>query len=299
MNEFIAASTNFFLKGNRQVAFLPLQPNGISYGDGFLLPYPQLMGIVENQTVEDTPGGDTLAESISSLKSGTMTLRWPRLNPRQIALMKGSEYIETGSDGNFQIRVKRKLTDVPGEFKIIGRVAYIGKQFPEGDHHLEAYRCSLLTGPSIAYETDKGAIYEATFTILERIDGEFYDLVFNEQGQELTAAVDNTAPTIVAIDPADNASTVALNKNPTVEFSEPINFNPKDFTIQKITSSTVVADHPCTPTISSDKKTVSFNPDTNFTASANHNIHISGDVRDLAANYIAGAVNSQFTTASS
>jgi methionine-rich copper-binding protein CopC len=110
--------------------------------------------------------------------------------------------------------------------------------------------------------------------------------------------VDITAPTISSTTPADNATGVSRSSNVTIVFNEPIQFNKNDFSLTEIVSSTVVTEVPCAVTISTDKLTVTMNPTSDMSATADHNLHISGSVKDLSGNYIAAPVNRQFTTGS-
>lgn len=291
-------ATEMALKGLRQIGLYPANVGGLSYGNGFLLPKPQLLGIEEQEVVVEVPGGDTTAFKSVTAKSATFTLRWPLLNLEQLAKIRGSLFTLTGSEGNRVKRLKRRIPDVPPYFKIDGRVAFIGNDWPNGDYHLIAYRAALIGSPRIQHETEQVATYEATFEAIERSDGEWYDMVAYEAGSPLIATVDNTAPTLSSSTPADNATNVALAGTITLIFSEAIQWDPTQFNLQHVVSSTVVNNVTTTKTISSDRTTVSL-AYTGLTGSGNFNIAISGGVRDLAGNYIAAPINIQFAGAAS
>jgi hypothetical protein len=298
MDSFRASS--LILKGNRQIKFSRTTDQGATYTTEYLLPYPQLLGIEEEEVTEDIPGGDTIAATIRSTKSALITVRWPRLRMDMVADFMGADYSLTGSTPNRIQTLTRTIENVPGQFKIEGRVAYLGSEFPNGDYIIKAYLCQMVGSPSVSYETDTVAIYEAQFKAIEDVNGNWYQLIARETGVALNEALDTDAPSISGVSPADNATGVALTAGAvTVTFAKAIRFNAADFTLQHIVSATSVTEVGGTPTINSAQTVVSI-PYTSLTADANYNVRVSASVRSLAADVlIAGASNTQFTAASS
>jgi len=298
VDSFLAHS--MVLKGSRQVLLTPTVDQGANYVDAesFLLPYPQLLSITENTVSESIPGGDTVAATINSTKSAVFKLRWPRLKLQQLAKMKGSEFIASGDSPNRQLLMKRKIEDVSGTFKIEGRVAYIGSEFPNGDYRLRAFLCSLIGSPAIVHETDKVAIYEADFEAIESVTGDWYEMEANETGTALAEDPDLTVPAVESSVPADNNNTKAIAAaNLTVTFDREILFSPKDFMLQHVVSAASVLHIATTNThaVVANKSVVTMaHPE--LTNSANYNIAISGAVRTPAGAYIAAPANLQFTT---
>lgn len=286
---------NLALKGNRQIGFYPFVSAGV-YGDGFLLPYPQLLSPQEDNVVEEIPGGDTIAVTVKSTKKVTIKLRWPRLNLDQLAQIQGSFYALTGTTPNRKATLKRKTTDVAGEFKIEGVVRFIGAEFPDGDYHLIVYKCTLVGTATYNHETDKVAIFEATFTGVEDEDENFYDMVANETAEPLTAAVDVTAPALSSITPADNASGVSIAAGSVViVFTKAIQWDASQFKLQDVVSATSVVEVATTKTISSDGLTVTL-AYAGLTVSHNYNVSVGAGVRSRTGVLIAAGFDRQFST---
>lgn len=289
------------LQGIEGVMLSKAQPGGLTYDQGFLVPYPQLISLEEEVSTSNTPGGNVTADENSRVQSALITLRWARMNLEQQAQIQGSFYELSGSSPHREHRLKRRSGDVAPYFKIEGRVDYVGSDFPGADWHLIAFRCKMVGTPTWSHETGENyATCEMQFRVFFRGDGEFYHLVMNETSIPLTVSNDTTPPTVLSTTPADDATGVALAAATfLVVYSEAVREDPSFYTIQRIVSSTNVVDVPFTLAVNEDGDEHTLTPTGGtWTASSNYNVRISR-AKDLAGNELATAVNRQFATAAS
>jgi hypothetical protein len=285
------------LQGLEGVLMQQMNSDGLTYQDGFKLPFPQLLSIEEETVNSSTPGANQLADENTKVTAATITLRWARVNLEQLAKIRGSLYEMTGDSPSRQHKMQRRASDNAPFFKIEGRVDYVGSDLPGADWHLVAYRCKAVSSPTISHETGENyASIEMQFRCFYRSDGAFYDLVMNETSIPLSAAVDTTPPTISSTVPADDASSVAVDANIVITFSEAVRLDKSNYSLQRIVSSTSVVEVEFVATINNDKTVVTLNPTADLTAASNYNLRIA-NVLDLAGNALAAPSNRQFATA--
>ena len=106
-------------------------------------------------------------------------------------------------------------------------------------------------------------------------------------------ATDTTAPTVLATDPFDTQSNVALNKSVNLTFSEaidPLTITNASFTLKQ--GNTVVAG-----TLGYQGRTATFEPSAALSAGAVYTATIAKEVSDLAGNALTGTVVWSFTAA--
>jgi hypothetical protein len=112
---------------------------------------------------------------------------------------------------------------------------------------------------------------------------------------EDTAA--GTPPTVSSTTPADAATGVAVDADLTATFDKAINggdVNGTFFQVIKASDGTEVAG---TLTLSSDKKTVTFNPTLNLEAATPYLFIVSKGIRELSGAKLAASTIVNFTTA--
>ena len=122
-----------------------------------------------------------------------------------------------------------------------------------------------------------------------------------------TIVIDTTAPTVVTLTPADNATGVAIGANLTAEFSEDIEFDATVAITIKLTSdnSTVHAfdEDDIGVAISISGDTLTINPPSDLTAGIEYYVQIDAtSIRDVAGTAFAGITTTtgwSFTTLSS
>jgi alpha-tubulin suppressor-like RCC1 family protein len=108
-----------------------------------------------------------------------------------------------------------------------------------------------------------------------------------------TTVTDTTAPTVLSVVPAANATSVQLNKAVTVNFSEPVNcatVTATSFTL-KNPSGTALAG-----TITCSGATATFTPTALLSASTKYTARVTVAVKDLAGNAMGAAKSWSFTT---
>lgn len=287
------------LQGLDSILMQKMNSDGLTYQDGFLLPFPQLLGIEEVQVTAELPGGNQTADENTKVKSALATVRWARLRLDQLATIQGSLHTLTGSTPNQVHRLKRRRSDVAPFFRMVGRVDYIGSEMPNGDYLFEAYKAKMVGTPKITHETDeKYATVEMQFKIFYRSDGEFYDLVMRETGAALVAAADVTPPTVSGITPADGATASLLTTPVVVTMSEACQLDPSNFSIQHVVSTSNISDVAFEATINGDKTQITLTKPGGWTASAVYNVRVA-HVKDLAGNELETPVNIQFTAPAS
>jgi hypothetical protein len=106
------------------------------------------------------------------------------------------------------------------------------------------------------------------------------------------AAMDDTPPTVVSTDPADNATDVALNKIITAKFSEamdPLTITTATFTLKQGTTSISGA-------VTYVGLVATFKPAARLTANTTYTATITTGAKDLAGNALAGNYVWTFTT---
>lgn len=264
--------------------------------EGYLFPCPQLMGFEENQTKVEIPGGDVVCETVTAIKSLKMTVRWPKLDLQMQAMLIGATYTTTGSGSSQVDKLVRRTTDTAPFIRMEGDIANVGADLAGGQYYMKAYKGKIVGTPKWSNETEKEATIEAEMEFYEDDDGNFYDMELRATRIALSETVDTTPPTISSVVPADNATAVVVTDNIVITFSEAVILNPDNYALQKIITTTSLAEQEFVAGIDGTGLIVTLNPTTSLAAASIYNVRISG-VQDLAGNELAAVTNSQFTTA--
>jgi methionine-rich copper-binding protein CopC len=160
---------------------------------------------------------------------------------------------------------------------VAGVVSYVGTTMTfTPDVALSAnttYTATITTGVKDAAGTPLAGNYSWTFTT--------------------GAAADTTPPTVSSIDPANHATSVALNKAIAVAFSEAM--NPTTITSADVTV-TSTGSIAVPGTVGYVGTTMTFTPTGNLAPATLYTVTISTGAKDLAGNALATAFTSVFTT---
>ncbi len=128
------------------------------------------------------------------------------------------------------------------------------------------------------------AITDVAGNLLSRSYSYNFETAFDE---------DLTPPTIVGISPLNNATTVPVNANIMIDFSEPLDL----LNIRNaITAQDNGVDIPGSIALSNGNRRVTFTPATDLPANTVISLTAAADITDLADNALGAAVNGQFTT---
>jgi len=107
------------------------------------------------------------------------------------------------------------------------------------------------------------------------------------------SVADKTPPTVTSLDPASGATTVALNKVITANFSEsidPTTINSTTFTIKQGTTSIAGV-------VTASSQAAIFTPSSNYSANTTYTATVTTGVKDIAGNALASNFSWSFTTA--
>lgn len=205
--------------------------------------------------------------------------------------------------------LKRKSNDVPPwvavgfrALKSNGKYRYTwllkGKfSQPEQSHETKGdsvnFQTPTLTGNFVKRDFDDEWIHQT--------DEDLADYVATIGQNWFTAvgggvAADTTPPTLQTSNPIDNATGVAVTVSPSVTFSEAL-------AASKVNADNVflldAGDNlvPGIVSLSADRKTVTFDPTANLTATTSYRLIITTAITDLAGNKLAAPVVINFTTA--
>ena len=121
---------------------------------------------------------------------------------------------------------------------------------------------------------------------------------FSDQTVNLSA-IDATAPTVSAFNPADEANNVAITSNIVITFSENITKGSGDITLKTATGATIATYDVATSTnLSISGSTLTINPTADLAYSTGYKVEFAaGAIKDLAGNSYAGTTSYNFTTA--
>ena len=106
-----------------------------------------------------------------------------------------------------------------------------------------------------------------------------------------TAPADTTAPTVVSVNPANGASSVATSVKPAVQFSEAVQSSTIVMTLKTSTGTTVAG----SAAYNSSTNTATFTPSAALANNTAYTVSVSG-AKDTAGNTMAAALTSSFTT---
>ncbi|HEY9219958.1 MAG TPA: Ig-like domain-containing protein [Lutibacter sp.] len=221
-----------------------------------------------------TTGGDGV---VADITAPTILSIDPANNAASIAVSSNitatfSEAMNTSTITTATFTLKQGTTNVAGTVSYSGNTATFN---PTSD----------LTG---------GLVYTATITTGAK------DVAGNEISVEkiwifttlLPNALDLTAPTILSIDPANNAASVAVSSNITATFSEAMNtstITTATFTLKQGTTNVAGS-------VSYSGNTATFNPTSDLAGGLVYTATITTGAKDVAGNAIAVAKVWSFTT---
>lgn len=287
------------LRGLRQLAFseqLTDTSGGTTYDTPILAEGPQVLGYTPIYATDELPGGDEIQDVYQKLTSMDITVNIAKMKLSLLAMLQGSSaVVSAGSTPNETATLTVKSTDQAPYVKIEGLVAYTGSDESGGGLLATILKAKLASGPAINHSQDGYANVTLTFKAIPRTyDSGLVTLAQYETKPTLSETPDVTAPTISSSSPADNDTGVVVTANLTVTFSEEIQFNSGDFTLVKASDDSVVA---AAVTINGAGTIVTVNPTGSLTASTEHYLIVSANVKDKAGNAIAAATVISFTTA--
>jgi len=147
----------------------------------------------------------------------------------------------------------------------------------------------------------------STFSAGFTIDGATYTATINADGSAsyTKTSSDSTAPTLSSSTPADNATSVAVNANIVLNFSEAVDAESGNITIKKTSDNTTVATIDVTSGMvtGSGTSTITINPSSDLAGSTEHYVLIDSTAFDDAAGNSYAGISSttalSFTTVDS
>nr|WP_238344015.1 Ig-like domain-containing protein [Ramlibacter lithotrophicus] len=126
-----------------------------------------------------------------------------------------------------------------------------------------------------------------------------YGVEFAQFSDKRVALIDTVAPTLVALNPADESTRVAIGTNVVLTFSEAIQRGTGSIVL-KTAAGTVVAtyDAASSANVSISGSTLTINPSADLSYSTSYKVEFaSGSIKDLAGNSYSGTADYNFTTA--
>lgn len=286
------------LRGLRQMAMTEMLTDNSSaatYSSSPILAEgPQVLSYQENHSTDELPGGDEVVDYYSKLISCDLTVNIAKIKLDLLALILGTAaVVDAGSTPNETAELTRKTTDQAPYLKLEGLIAYLGSD-ESGGGYLVTFLKAKVASHSMNHAQDGYANVNLTFKALGRVyDSKLYTLKQYETTPTLSESPDVTAPTFTSV-PADNDTGVSVAADIVLTFSEEIQFNAGDYTLVKASDDSVVA---AAVTINGGGTVVTVNPTGSLSASTEHYLIVSANVKDKAGNPIAAASVVSFTTA--
>lgn len=270
-------------------------PGGTTYDNALDVPGIQQLGMSPEFIEKELQGDGERLDLYSKLVGMTLKVQHGQISLEVLAALMGATRTLTGSGSSEVEELVMAQSDIPGYFKLAGRVDYLGNGV-SGDYHSE-YLKSKLSNFSIEHQGEDYAQVSFDCKLLRRIsDGKMVILRRNATAAPITSTVDNTPPTVTAHLPLDGAAAHPVADPISWTFSEammPGTMDAANFWLVKSDGSDV----PFTMSYSTSTKTATLTPAAALDNSSDYLAGVTTGVRDAAGNRMAAAVMINFTTA--
>lgn len=233
------------------------------------------------------------AKGLNALDTWTVTItaNLLEISAQALALALTTGSVDTESNADYDIVAAANAIAL-GHY--IDNVAWVGRLSGSNKPVVILIYNALNTAGLTLTAEDKG---EAVIPITFSANYDAADLDTPPFRIYYPKLVSDSTPPTATIVPANNATAISVNSKPTWTFSEAIQpscVTPANFMVQKADGSAVVAG---TLTISADRKTVTFTPAANLTATTDYMAIAGVGIKDIAGNALAAPLVTTFTTA--
>lgn len=270
-----------------------------TYGSAYDIPGAQSISFKPDFLDKELRGDNKVLDQYSKVQSISGSAKHAKISLALMAIFMGGTISDSGSSPN----EKRTLTvlgsDKPSYFSLEGQVDYRGGEAVGGDFHVRFAKVKI-TNFSCEFQSEDYAVVSFDWKAIPRSDDVLYVWEENETAVPLTeGTADTTPPTVSSVSPADAATGVAVGANVVWTMSEDLQaagVNTGSVMVVKTSDGTNV---PGVVTLANagSSTTVTFNPDSNLTASTDYMAVLTTAVRDLAGNRLASPNVINFTTA--
>jgi hypothetical protein len=270
-------------------------PGGTAYDDGLDVPGIQQLGMSPEFLEKELQGDAERLDVYSKLLGMTLKVQHGQVSLRVLAALLGATRTVTGSGATEVEELILGQADIPGYFKLAGRVDYLGSGV-SGDYHSEFLK-GKVNNFSIEHQGEDYAQVSFEVKLVRRLsDGKMAILRRNSTATPIAETADNTPPTVTASVPVDGAANHPVADPISWTFSEammPATMDSANFWIVKSDGEDV----PYTMAYSSTTKTATLTPSAALDAASTYLAGVTTGVRDAAGNRMAAAVMINFTTA--